>query len=174
MARGPVVTALERARWSVLWLKKGEVVWTDFGEDFFKAVEIYTKAVKANKKAATLRCNNVAFPPPKRITEAEGYTVVKKKGKRYKKKVVVNRMKELNRKGWWWCPFCVKLRQFERQDGFVDDDGQYVQQDGMYCPLCGVSNFHRQVWMHNPQAHVLEYRKRTKGKRSSGSKRRRR
>lgn len=175
MARHQVpAVSLARAKWSVLWMKNGEVIWTDFGSDYHRALEIYTKAVQAGKKAATLRCNNVGHPPPTKITEAQAWKIVKRKGKKYKQRVTVNRMEELNRKGWWWCPYCIKLRQFERQDGFVDDDGQYVPQDGMYCGMCGISNYDRNVWWHNPHAQLMEFRKRQRGKRSSGSKRRRR
>jgi hypothetical protein len=169
MARAPATVAIARTKWSVLWLKKGEVIWTDFGEDFSKAIDIYTKAVKANKKAATLRCNNVGFPPPAKITEAVAYKIVKRKGKRYKKKTVVNRMKELNAKGWIWCPYCVRMRQFIKTDGF-EFEGIWVDRPAFECPMCEISSADSNVRKYNPLYTTLEFRK---GRRSgSGNKKR--
>ena len=60
--------AAERARWQVVWITDaGKVVRADFGDDFHEAMVIYTKAVRAGKRAATLRCKNLHFPPPVKL-----------------------------------------------------------------------------------------------------------
>ena len=170
--RAPGVVALQRARWTVNWFKKGQVIEIECGEDIARAIEIYDKAQAAGRKGVTLRCANVGFPAPKRVTEAEAYKIVTKKvkgkKKRFKKKVIVNRMRELNAKGWFWCPFCIKFRKFEQPDliwsPLLDD---YVdnKERVFCCPMCGVTSKSWHVKMENPLIQTLEFRKRQKGKR---------
>lgn len=155
--------------WSVFWYSKTKksYVRKRFHEDFGAALEFYHDAVEEGKKRGlTLHPDNHGYPPPKRITEHEQITwkVVKRNGKRYKKKVVtiVNLMHEYNAKGIWWCAYCVKLRRFT---------SVYTERGPeMHCPVCGVS--HRLVKEHNPKAVIIEMHKAQR--RTTNGKRRRR
>lgn len=152
--------------WSVFWYsaKRGKYVRKRFGEDIGAAIKFFGE--NQQRKGITLHPDNHGYPPPKRITEHERTTwsVVTRKGKKYKKKVVtvVNLMNEYNRKGIWWCSYCVKLRRFELI--------QTEHGPEMYCPVCKVS--HRLVKQHNPQASAIEMHKAQR--RTTNGKRRRR
>lgn len=143
------------ARWEVRWVgKKGGIVHKVYDEDFGGALEHYTKLKDAQRKGVTLRCMNVGFPPPKRIIEHEvvKWQVVRRGGKRYKKKVIEheNLMEDLNAQGVWWCPYCIKLRRFVDRS----DRGQILFE----CPVCDVSNYNWHVKRWNPTAKTVEFR----------------
>lgn len=149
-----------RSRWSVYYLRKGKWKRRRFKEDFTLALKFYTEMV--GTKGLTLHCDNVAFPPPDRLTKAEKdvFEIVKRKGKRYKKRktVIYNKMEEYNLEGIWWCGYCIKLRRFKEIDTERGTE--------MCCPVCWVSNYLTRD--HNPLAYKLEYtspRSTTNGKR---------
>lgn len=139
----------QRSRWEVLWIKKGRVVGKDCGADFAEALRIYGLALQAGKKGATLRCKNMSFAPPEKYADHETI-VVTRGGKRYKKTVVIypyvyhHRMTEMNLKGIWWCPYCVKMRRFTKKDRITGPV--------MECPMCKASNQLGTVKMYNPHA----------------------
>lgn len=140
-----------RSRWSVYYYRKGKWRRKRFKEDFTAALKFYTENVETT--GLTLHCDNVAFPPPDRIRfhERESWEIVTRKGKKYKKRkvTVVNLMEDYNRKGIWWCGYCIKLRRFKE---IQTDRGTE-----MCCPVCWVSNY--MVRDHNPFATVIEYHK---------------
>lgn len=148
----------DRTRWSVLWTTKDKVIEKTCGSDLMEAVRIYNLAREAGKPNATLRCMNVGFPPPEKY--APGWVTVKRKKKvRGKMRVVqeekfVEPLAKLNNHGWWWCPYCMQMRKFEHQDGFLMD-GRYVAAPGEYCPICGVSDRDAHVRKWNPRAKIL-------------------
>jgi rubrerythrin len=154
-------------KWSVFWYnkKKGKYVRKRFYEDIASAIKFYTE--HQDRPGITLHVDNHGYPPPLRITEHERvkWIVVKRKGKRYKKKVteIVNLMDEYNLKGIWWCPYCIKLRSFTVIES---DEGMEA-----HCPVCTAS--HRIVKQYNPKAIDLEFRK-TRRKQSGPRRRRRR
>jgi hypothetical protein len=139
--------------WSVFWFskKKGKYVRKRFHEDLGAALKFFGE--NQHRPGITLHPDNHGYPPPKRITEHERVTweVVRRKGKKYKKKVVtiVNLMNDYNAKGIWWCSYCVKLRRFKSVETERGPE--------MYCPVCGCS--HRIVKEHNPKALVIEMHK---------------
>lgn len=157
----------QRARWAVVWIAKGRVIRKDFDHEFAEALRIYTLASKADKSGVTLVCVNMGFPPPDKYADHEDTVVLKKFRVKGTKKVVTKkvpgeprlilprvyrvRMGELNRKGIWWCPFCVKLRRFKRYDAY-EFEGIHVDTPTWSCPICGVSHNHGSVKMYNPYA----------------------
>ena len=137
-------------KWSVMWLgKNGYIVEKDFGIDLTGAIEAYMTLKVAKKKWVTLRSKNVGFPPPPRIAEREDITwkIVRRKGKRYRMKVVeiVNAMHEHNIQGDWWCPYCRELRKFVRAEDEVN----------LMCPVCEVTTRDFHVRNYNPNAIVV-------------------
>lgn len=153
-------------KWSVYWYskKRGKFVRKRFHEDVGGAIKFYTENL--DRTGITLHADNHGYPPPLRITEHERETweIVRRKGKKFKKKVitVVNLMEEYNRKGIWWCPYCIKLRRFEE----VETE-RGVE---LCCPVCWVSHF--MVRNYNPLASQIEFH--TKPQRTSSAKRRKR
>jgi hypothetical protein len=152
-------------KWSVLWVKpKGgsyEIIRHEYGTDLKEAMRVYHLALQAGKKLATLRSNNVAFPPPpqymphtrKRIKKvkkrlAGGKTKTSKTLETY----TVIPMERLNLKGFYWCPYCREMRKFQSQHGFPIGEASFVDAPGMYCPLCGISHRHFSVRKYNPAA----------------------
>jgi len=148
----PNIFWIANLRWSVYWRKKnGKIVRKRFGDDFNAALKFYQE--RTDRPAITLHVDNHSFPPPSRITHHDkvSWQVVVRKGRRFKKKVVttVNLMHEYNRKGIWWCGYCIQLRRFV-----------LVQTDRgpeMYCPICTAS--HRINKQYNPQAQIIEMHK---------------
>lgn len=143
------------ARWEVRWVgKKKTIVHKVFDEDFGGALELYTKLKEARRAGVTLRCMNVGFAPPRRIThhEVERWELVRKRGKRYKRKVidVVDMMKDYNARGIWWCPYCITLRRFKDRS----TQGQLLFE----CPVCEISNYNWHVKRWNPMAKTVEFR----------------
>jgi hypothetical protein len=175
----------------VLWVvvKKGrkKVVEVDFIDDLQGAIRLYTKAKAAGKPFATMRCTNSGFPPPDKYRP---YYVIKKKptgktkvvvknGKRKKVKVVKREevyrepMAAVNLKGIWWCPYCMEMRRFMKQDGF-QIEGVHVKEVGYHCPICGISHRDHHVRKWNPQAQRIQYKlDAPRARRSSATKRRR-
>lgn len=131
------VSYLERANWSVAWIKpNGKVHRLDFRGDFHEAKRIFKLAVEGERTNATLFCTNVGYEPPEKI------------------KI---RIKAINAKGFWWCPYCTELRKFVYHKN-LRVDGMTMEEPGMYCPLCGVSNRDMHVRKHNPSAALMQHR----------------
>lgn len=159
-------------KWSVLWVKPSgdsyEIIRKEYGTDLSEAMRIYALAKAAGKKLPTLRSNNVAFPPPekylphtrKRVVKKPGTTKARRGGKvvvvATTKKVLetyeVIPMEKVNRKGFYWCPYCREMRKFQIQSGFPIGEKSFVEAKGMYCPLCGVSHRDFSVRKYNPAA----------------------
>lgn len=175
------------ARWAVIWLvkKPGQrphLIEHEFGNDLTEALRIRDLAIKAGKKFVTLRSMNVGFPPPEKYRPHEEvvfsgrYKIVKRKGKRYRKKIMVEQyvipLDNLNATGVWWCPYCMKLRRFKRADGFWHE-GEWVEESGYHCPICRISHrdFHVRKW--NPAANRYYSSPPRRMRRSNGRKRKR-
>lgn len=149
---------VEHARWEVIWVtkdKKGKprIVCIDHGTDFAEARRQYLMVKDAGKHMATLRCANVGFAPPAKLGEM---------------------MDLYNRKAIWWCPYCMELRRFEKRV-YTEIDGRLISADpAYYCPICDISHNDGHVAKHNPIVQRLRNSKRSRGRKSSGSKRKRR
>jgi hypothetical protein len=177
----PNLMTADHVRWEVLWIKvkkkKKKVVVIEFLDDLQGAIELYHKAKNAGKPFATLRCCNVGFPPPDKYrprwvvkkTGTGKYVYVNKRSKKTGKvkKVKVERIKReeiyhepmaaMNLRGWWWCPYCMEMRRFEKQNGFLVE-GVRVPEVGFHCLICGVSHRDHHVRKWNPQAQRVEYK----------------
>ena len=153
------------ATWSVYYRRNKKWRRKRFQEDFGAALRFYQDCPHEGK---TLHCDNVAFRPPTYITEHEviRWEVVRIKGKKYKRRIVTthNRMMDYNRKGVWWCPYCIKLRRFKEL--------QTARGTQMCCPVCWVSNYMFHVRQCNPQAAIIEQGKQPR--RTTHARRRRR
>lgn len=165
-------------RWSVIWWsKKGKrFIEKKFGNDLPSAMKLHAQVVQLGAPMATLRSCNVGFAPPDHLRPHTKtmYRKVKRgrKIKRVPVEVSITPMREYNLKGAWWCPYCIKLRKFEQQDGAMFYDGhgeQYVPGPGMYCPVCQISHTDHHVRKWNPQAQTIAFR--TPTRRSRGTKR---
>lgn len=149
------------AKWEVIWLGKKGLVRKDVGQDFGEGLRIHALLKSNGRKLVTLRCKNVGFPPPERITAHPVVTYERVRRRRggktvyLRKKTItyVNRMHELNDKGIWWCPYCILLRPFKLKR-------EWTGRVHMVCPVCGINerNFH--VRQHNPKAIIVEYSRR--------------
>jgi hypothetical protein len=152
----PTRFAVANAKWEVLWVttKGGKrIVAYDCGEDFVEARRIYLIARDAGKPFATLRSKNVAFPPPEQKLE---------------------KMMAFNRRGAFWCPYCMEMRRFEKLDGFHSESGAWVEVAQYYCcPMCGISLKHSLVASYNPLAMQLTMPKQKRLRKGKGGKRRR-
>jgi uncharacterized Zn-finger protein len=119
--------------WSVLWKKQERVIEKNCGNDLAEAIRLYDKARSAGKQDATLKANNVGFPPPVKWRD---------------------NMRVVNDRGIAWCPYCLKMRRFKRHSGFYVS-GIFVPLDHKdktrFCPLCGIStkDYHVKKW--NPR-----------------------
>lgn len=149
--------SIETAAWEVMWVvvKKSEkrIVAIDFGTDFVAAQELYVKVCRAGRKLATLRCKNQGFEPPERYRD---------------------KMASLNRRGVWWCPYCMKLRRFEKRawsESWHTPDEIEPSEPAYYCPMCDIPHGDWSVRRWNPLAARL-YEGLTR-RRSSGKRRRR-
>lgn len=143
--------ALDNARWEALWVAGGKVIRKDCGTDLAEAVRIYTLAVQAGKRAATLRCKNVAFPPPDKYYRRPVRRKEKVNGRTVIVTDYVSVMNEVNRKGAFWCPYCMQLRKFVRRKGF-EVSGVWVSEPHYACPICGVTHTNFAVKRFNPVA----------------------
>jgi hypothetical protein len=148
------------ARWAVVWVSKGRRIVKETDDDFGEAIRLFTLLVK-NGRRPEIRCVNVGFQPPKRITQYKRYKtiVVEVNGKMKKRRTlsVVNLMQDYNQKGVWWCPYCIKLRRFKMQTVGLRD--LYV------CPVCGITSRDGYVVRFNPYALVVEVHRRSYGRR---------
>jgi hypothetical protein len=143
------------ARWEVIWrppASSNGYAHKRFDEDFGAALKLYSKLEQAGRKGVTLRCCNIGFPPPVSITEHEqvSYKIVKRGGKRYRRKVITyeDLMPDYNARGIYWCPYCIKLRRFEAD----------TLKRSVHCPVCSVSTKDFYVRLHNPKATTIEWR----------------
>lgn len=143
------------ASWEVRWVKDGRVARKIYGTDFAGALGRYVALKTKGRRGVTLRCRNVGFPPPLRITQHEviSYKKVFRGGKAYKKKIIdhENLMDGHNARGIFWCPYCIKLLEFKRQ--------QWGKRIVVVCPICEVSSLDFHVKVHNPKAKELEFRR---------------
>lgn len=162
-------------KWEVFWIIKRNgrraLITKDFGNDLNSAILLWMKAKNAGKPFATLRCKNVAFPPPTKYQPYLEWEVKKKrvKGRVVKKRVQVEvtPMVIVNHRGIVWCPYCREFRKFGRQDAFRLD-GILVPKPGYYC-ICGINSDNPMVRRYNPNPPMVAQRIR----RSSGAKPRR-
>lgn len=169
-----------RMNWSVLWFvpKTDTIIRHRYGADLGEAVRVYSLVKRAGRVNATLRCDNIGFPPPKKWQPH--YVRVPKivEGTRGKKRRVYETqhrvpMNKANRAGIYWCPYCREMRRFQLQNGF-HSEGQWCPdpdpRGGLYCPMCGISHrdFHVRRW--NPIAD-RHYLTKKSTRRSSGSNR---
>jgi hypothetical protein len=161
-----------KLNWAVMWLAKGRIIekWCD--DDFSEALRVYDLARGAGKKAVTLRCANYAFPPPERLREQEVQVVVRRKGASVPQDQEVHKMRDLNAQGVLWCPYCIKLRRFEKQDGFYFE-GIFVARPAYYCPMCGISHEHGLIRKFNPLSYKLDPPRRIRRGKPNGRRRRR-
>jgi hypothetical protein len=143
------------ARWEVRWVKDKRIARKGFGTDFGAALERYETLKRRGMKLVVLRCTNVGFPPPSRLTahEIESWKIVRRNGKRYKKKVVtvVNLLEELNAEGKFWCPYCIKVLPFRLT--------RFGKRVAMVCPVCDVDTGNFWTKYHNPKAKELEMKR---------------
>lgn len=135
-----------------------------FDQDFGAALRMYYQVKSSGRNAVTLRCCNVGFPPPKWITHhpVTSWEIVKRRGKRYKRKVVTHEdllETRYNAVGVWWCPFCIQLRRFKQEQ-------ITMQRSQMVCPVCGITERNWYVRQYNPQAKIVEWRQRGRQRRS--------
>lgn len=174
----PVVTAVRRAKWEVMWLRRGAVVRKDCGSDLAEALRILELVKGAGRKGATLRSKNIAFPPPAKYADTEQVPIGRSKRTRkivYAERTIeppqyLTTMRSLNKRGVWWCPYCMKMRRFTRVKGF-ELDGIWVDKVQYVCPLCGVS--HGLVRRFNPLAAEIDMRRRGRSRSTSARSRRR-
>lgn len=150
--------APERAKWEVLWVHEGRVVRKKTGADLAEALRIYDLARDAGRKAVTLRCCNMGFPPPVKL-QPRVVTFDKPRmlhGKRVSSVRIVP-LRKLNHRGVWYCPYCMKLRRFVKRT-IMEVEGIRFEQPGMHCPMCGVSHrdWHIRRW--NPLADNISAR----------------
>jgi hypothetical protein len=132
----------ELTNWAVMWVAVTDdgptVIEKWCGTDFSEAQRIFALAVRAEKRHATLRCANVSFPPPKKYR---------------------SKMNEVNLRGVFWCPYCIQMRRFQKQDGFMHDD-IFIPRESYYCPVCGISCHNGSERRYNPKAVVISEPKR--------------
>lgn len=151
--------AAMRARWEVLWVKDGRLHRVGTGEDLYEALRIYTLAVKSpGRKAVTLRCANLGFPPPRKLQPRVIKFNPPKRSRRTGELVYearVTPMEKMNRDGIWWCPFCIKLRRFKYERGWWTQERAWMAQPRMVCPTCGVDHNSFDVRKWNPRASML-------------------
>lgn len=149
--------AAERARWQVLWVSRGQVKRKDFEHDLSGALtfHLWASANAGTSTHITLRCCNVAFPPPVKFQPHA--KEVKVKGQRKPVTVTVQPMRGLNRKGIFWCPYCMKMRRFVKRKNF-EVEGIKIVRPVLCCPLCEVSHREGGVQRHNPFAGEIALR----------------
>lgn len=152
--------ASSRARWQVVWVKDGRIHRVGTGDDFGEALRLYGLALKSGTRSnVTLRSTNMAFPLPEKYRPRD---VVFDKPRRTRDGRVVSAvhlvpMKKLNRQGIWWCPFCVKLRRFVFEKGWYTQEGVWMAEPRMRCPLCSVDHNSFAVRQANPLATQMFY-----------------
>lgn len=149
--------ASNRARWAVMWIavkgNKRRLIRKDFGDDYASAHALYLKAHDAGKPFHTLACVNMGFAPP---AELRPYTkTMRGRDRRTRRirtvEVEVQPLKDLNREGKLWCPYCRELRPFTLKSGFMVGDIR-VSEFGFHCPICKISHRDHHVRLWNPTA----------------------
>jgi hypothetical protein len=154
------------ARWEVIWVNKRHgLTRKPFDHDFGAALRTYYLLRSSGRKGVTLRCCNVGFPPPVSITRSPvtKWEIVTKRGKRYKKRIVKHEdllETKYNPVGIWWCPYCIQLRRFKQ----IQDE--WTRGQHMVCPVCGITERNWHVRQYNPQAKIVEWRRRGRRKRT--------
>ena len=153
--------------WSVLWYspKKDKIIEKLCGNDFAEALRVYNLARDGGKQRVTLRSCNVGFPPPESFREIRLIPVEDARGKQKWVRRLV-KMVAANKKGIFWCPYCITFRKFEivqiRQTEWGPEEDE-----SLICPMCGISHrdFHVRKW--NPTAARMygSFRKRRPKKR---------
>jgi hypothetical protein len=144
------------SRWEVMWsIRKGgenRIICKEFDHDFPSALELYVKINLAGKKMCTLRCCNVGYAPPERYHES---------------------MMAYNKEGIWWCPYCMKMRRFEKR-AWYEIEGKLIADDPKYyCPMCDISHSDGMVRKYNPLAQAIMNRKKSRGRNKKRGRRRR-
>lgn len=157
----------------MIWVKSdGTLKQVRCGFDFSKALKIYTLAVKQQKRAATLRSDNVGFPPPLKFADTMLVPIGRSKRTRkiVHKRVLIEppqyqtKMRKLNIRGVFWCPYCIKPRKFTRRKGYYVDN-VWCEDPRLCCPVCNISHRDGHVARFNPIAVELAFRQgRTRGK----------
>lgn len=183
MTSGGYFMTGEHARWSVLWIqakgKRKVIREHDCVNDLTEALRVYLLVKKAERPMATLRCNNVGFPPPLKFRPKE----VKLKQKRVngKGKVEVTKivmpMVAVNDAGYTWCPYCREFRRFEKVTTKKQKvEGTYHNQQVTWvmprteeadyrCPMCSIGTSNPHVQRYNPGlVRVAKRTRTTKGK----------
>lgn len=127
--------ATDRARWEVMWVKDRRVIRKKFGTDLMGATQLYIKVKESGRKGATLRCCNMAFPPPQELQPR--MVRGKRKGRVVEGRLVP--MKKKNIEGIFWCPYCMQLRRFVKRKSF-EIEGVTVRDQWFGCPMCGISH----------------------------------
>lgn len=140
-------------QWQVLYIRERRVVKHNVSTDFAKAIRLYDLARDKGYGAVTLRSRNMAFPPPEELRPRYVRGRSKTTGQIIEGEVVP--LDSLNRRGVWWCPYCVKQRKFVKQPYYVYD-GIKVNIPRMACPMCGAA--HTDFWVRyfNPIAKRFE------------------
>lgn len=156
--------------------RKAKLIRKDFGDDLPSAEELYRKVLFAGRKAPTLACVNMGFPPPK---ELRPYTVTKRGRDRRTRKirtvtVDVQPLKQLNAEGKLWCPYCRKIRPFQLKKT-ATVHGVHVRDTRYVCPICGISQRDHNVRFWNPTAalHMESSLSRTRAPKQTKTRRRR-
>lgn len=148
----PLKSAVEYARWEVIWRRKGRKFKVKFGRNYSDAEELYFRLLSKGIKTATLRCANVGFPPPERFQPR--YVWKKRRGRRVQ--VLRNPMRKLNAAGVWWCPYCRRFRRVKEGKLKVGRSGK-SRRPYWSCPECGVKHTNYYVYTYNPAALDLAY-----------------
>lgn len=152
------VAADEIALWQVVWHAKGKWHLHDVGDDFFEAQRLLVKLAAAGRAGVGIRCANIGFAPPSKYIDPQQ-----------------RKLAAVNRKGLWWCPFCVRFRRFEKVDGWYDKElGGYNPGVAMCCPVCDISHRNGHVLRWNPIARSMLARKGTRARVSDKTTKRRR
>lgn len=156
--------------------KRKKVTHKEFPSDLAGAMELYTKAIKSGLDVR-LRCMNIGFPPPATLRP---YTQVKRfRDKRtrkiVKREVAVDPMMDHNHNGLFWCPYCMKLEEFVRQEGVRVLDIE-MNELGFCCPACGINHRNHHVRKYNPlMLRIAEdFGPKVRSPRGTGTRRRRR
>lgn len=157
-------------KWEVIWVVKKEgklrIVDKQFGNDLTSAINLWVKAKAAGKHMATLRCKNVAFPPPEKYQPYLEWEVQKVNGRKKRVQVQVTPMVIVNHRELVWCPYCREFRKFRLQDGYRHE-GRYVPQPGYYC-ICGINSENPMVRTYNPNPpRVIQRIRRSNGPKRS-------
>lgn len=156
-----VNNASERARWEVLWIKDGRVIRKSFETDLMGATELYLKVKVAGRPGATLRCCNMAFPPPQELQRR----LVRGKKKGRVVQGYVTPMKAKNAEGIYWCPYCMKLRRFVKRKQF-EVEGVTVRDTWFGCPMCGCTHRDSAARKWNPMLSQIAFQIEASGTRS--------